>query len=80
MKFEKGNKVEVLDDAFIGTVVRVKGEEVTIETADGFELSYHSSELILVEESNDITKASSISAIEEAKQTKIVKNLSLIHI
>ncbi|WP_372473474.1 Smr/MutS family protein [Capnocytophaga sp. ARDL2] len=74
MKFEKGNKVEVLDDAFIGTVVRVKGEEVTIETADGFELSYHSSELILVEESNDITKASSISAIEEAKQTKIVKN------
>lgn len=73
-KFEKGEKVSVLDDAFIGTVVKLNGEEVIIETEDGFELSYHTSELIRVEESSDIAKASSIAAIEESKQTKVVKN------
>jgi dsDNA-specific endonuclease/ATPase MutS2 len=48
MKFNKGDKVTVLDDDFEGVVSSVQGEQVTIETKDGFELTYHERELILM--------------------------------
>ena len=44
----KGDKVSVLDDAIDGVVVDVKGHEVTIETTDGFNLTFKSSELIKI--------------------------------
>lgn len=47
----KGDKVSVLDDAIDGVVTQVKGNEVTIETTDGFELTFKSHELIKVGES-----------------------------
>ena len=43
----KGDKVSVLDDAIDGVVIEVKGAEVTIETSDGFNLTFKSSELII---------------------------------
>jgi hypothetical protein len=48
----KGDKVSVLDDAIDGIVVDVKGSEVTIETTDGFNLTFKSSELIKIESGN----------------------------
>lgn len=45
----KGDKVSVLDDAIDGIVVDVKGNEVTIETTDGFNLTFKSNELIKLE-------------------------------
>ena len=38
----KGDKVSVLDEAIDGVVVDVKGNEVTIETTDGFNLTFKS--------------------------------------
>lgn len=46
--FYKGDKVTVLDDAIDGIVLSVKGDKVTIETTDGFELTFESKELIKV--------------------------------
>jgi hypothetical protein len=36
----KGDKVSVLDDAIDGVVLEIKGNEVTIETSDGFTLIF----------------------------------------
>jgi dsDNA-specific endonuclease/ATPase MutS2 len=44
--FNKGDKVMVLDDAIDGIVTAVKGDEITIETAEGFELTFHKKELL----------------------------------
>lgn len=45
----KGDKVSVLDDAIDGVVVEVMGNEITIETTDGFNLTFKSQELIKME-------------------------------
>jgi hypothetical protein len=42
----KGDKVAVLDDAIDGIVVKTNGNEVTIETSDGFNLIFKSNQLI----------------------------------
>ncbi|MGC4039240.1 MAG: DNA mismatch repair protein MutS [Flavobacterium sp.] len=47
----KGDKVSVLDDAIDGIVVDVKGTEITIETTDGFNLTFKSNELIKIGDS-----------------------------
>lgn len=46
--FNKGEKVTVVDDAIDGIVLSVKGNQVTIETTDGFDLTFDASELIKV--------------------------------
>lgn len=51
--FNKGDKVTVLDDAIDGVVLSVKGDKVTIETTDGFDLTFETKELIKVG-SNDL--------------------------
>ncbi|MGG7035589.1 MAG: Smr/MutS family protein [Flavobacterium sp.] len=51
--FEKGDKVSVLDDAIDGVVVSVKTNEVTIETSEGFVMSFQSNELIKISDSAD---------------------------
>lgn len=48
----KGDKVSVLDDAIDGIVVEVAGSEIIIETSDGFNLTFKSSELIKIESEN----------------------------
>jgi len=42
----KGDKVAVIDDAIDGIVVETNGNEVTIETSDGFNLIFKSNQLI----------------------------------
>lgn len=72
--FEIGDRVEVIDDAFSGKIVRISPTEIIVETEDGFELSYQPSELIKLGEATVINQASKISDIEEAKSQKITIN------
>jgi dsDNA-specific endonuclease/ATPase MutS2 len=48
----KGDKVSVLDDAIDGIVVETNGIHVTIETLDGFMMTYKSNELIKIDSGN----------------------------
>ncbi|WP_284652070.1 Smr/MutS family protein [Flavobacterium terrisoli] len=50
----KGDKVSVLDDAIDGIVVEINGNEVTIETTDGFNLTFKSHELIKIGTGSDM--------------------------
>lgn len=50
--FKAGDKVQVLDDHFEGTVICVNGNQVTVETNDGFEMTYFVNELVKVYESS----------------------------
>ena len=52
--FNKGDKVSVLDDAIDGIVIEVKATDVTIETTDGFNLTFKNSELIKIGGSNEM--------------------------
>lgn len=71
----KGDKVSVLDDAIDGIVVDIKGTEVTIETSDGFNLTFKSSELIKMEGSMNFNfnKSQIINEKEVAKPNYINK-------
>jgi len=75
--FNKGDKISVLDDAIDGIVVEVKGNEVTIETTDGFNLTFKSSELIKVGTTNEMNftfnKSQIISEKEVTKPNYINK-------
>jgi len=69
----KGQKVAVLDDAMDGIIISIKNDDIFIETTDGFELVFKSHELILLEDSSVINKASNYSDIERAKSEKVIK-------
>lgn len=47
----KGDKVTVLDEAVNGIVLAVKNDQVTVETEDGFELTYSINELLKIDSS-----------------------------
>ncbi|AYN68544.1 DNA mismatch repair protein MutS [Euzebyella marina] len=46
--FKIGNKVETIDDVISGIVVKVGDNEVSIETDEGFELSFQPNELVKI--------------------------------
>lgn len=75
----KGDRVEVLDDAISGRVLSVQNNQVTIETEDGFTMTFFVNELIKVNDSsnllNDIKR---INVIEVAKQKEIPKPRSFV--
>lgn len=45
----KGDKVSVLDDAIDGFITGIDGAVITIETTDGFDLTFKANELIKIE-------------------------------
>lgn len=73
----KGDKVSVLDDSIDGIVVNIEGTEVTIETTDGFNLTFKISELIKIENGNTMkfsfNKSQIISEKEVVKPNYINK-------
>lgn len=73
----KGDKVSVLDDSIDGIVIKTEGLEVTIETTDGFNLTFKSSELIKIENGNTMkfsfNKSQIISEKEVVKPNYINK-------
>ncbi len=48
----KGDRVMVLDDAFCGFVTEVAGNSATVQTDEGFEMTYFVNELIKINESS----------------------------
>ena len=50
----KGDKVSVLDEAVNGVVILVNGNDITIESSDGFVMTYNVKELIKVNYTNDL--------------------------
>ena len=52
--FQVGDKVSVLDDDIDGVVVSIKNQEVTIDTSDGFLLTFQANELIKIGNSAEI--------------------------
>lgn len=68
--FQIGDKVETLDDVIEGMVTGVSGDEVTVETDDGFLLDFQSSELVKISKV-DVIKVSN-HEIEQIKAEKEV--------
>lgn len=66
MSFKLGDKVTVLDEDLSGVVKKVSLDEITIETTDGFDLSFSPNELMKSPESSTLKKEafSQISAKE----------------
>lgn len=69
-----GSLVEILDDDFKGTVLKIKNNEAVILTEDGFELTFPLSQLIPIGDKSIIRQNSSFGAIEAAKEQKAFKN------
>ena len=69
MLLSKGDKVSVLDDAIDGVVVEVKDSEITIETTDGFNLTYKKSELIKIEQGNMMSFSFNKNQVINEKET-----------
>lgn len=57
MMFNKGDRVSVLDEAVDGIVKLVDNDRITIETTDGFVMTYFVKELIKVNVSSNLDKA-----------------------
>jgi dsDNA-specific endonuclease/ATPase MutS2 len=53
-QFNIGDKVSVLDDAIDGVVKSIHNNQITIETTDGFLMTFFVNELIKVYNSNDL--------------------------
>lgn len=52
--FKIKDRVSVLDDAIDGVVVGIKNDQITIETTDGFMMTYFVNELIKINNSSDL--------------------------
>lgn len=68
--FAKGDKVSVLDDNLDGIVLSVNQNKITIETNDGFELTFDEKELILIESSGDLMHNFSTTNFSSVKKEK----------
>lgn len=68
--FQIGDKVSVLDDAIDGIVIAVNSNQITIETEDGFPMTYFVNELVKNNISNDLKGFISRDAISQVKAEK----------
>jgi dsDNA-specific endonuclease/ATPase MutS2 len=77
--FYIGDKVSVLDEAINGVVVKVKDKEVTIETEDGFLMTFFVKELIKINNSSNLMDfIRRINIGEVAKEKEIPKPRSFV--
>jgi dsDNA-specific endonuclease/ATPase MutS2 len=68
--FNKGDQVSVLDDDINGVVVVVKGMEITVETTDGFMMTYFVNEIIKVNYSSNLMDSIKRINIDEIAKEK----------
>lgn len=54
MNFEIGNKVSVLDEDLSGKIIRIQGNNITLETDDGFEMSFNAQELVVIKNETEL--------------------------
>src|SRR4051812_40636915 len=62
-KFNIGEKDSVLDKAINEVVVRVENNEITIETEDGFSMTYFVNELVKINNTSDLNNFSKSDAL-----------------
>lgn len=61
MRLQIGNKVAVLDDVLKGKVTNIKGDVIFVQTSDGMEFKFSSSELVRIDvDQHELTKFSDI--------------------
>ena len=74
MVLSVGDLVEVLDENLSGIVRKRKGKIITIETQDGFELDFNTSEVVKIEKNSSLDKNafsnSSIKNVIAEKESK----------
>lgn len=68
---EIGDKVSVLDDDFDGVVVKVENTSITIETSDGFTMTYFVNELIKTNNINELSDVFSSKSLTSVLQDKM---------
>jgi len=68
MNFKVGDKVTVLDDNISGTVIKISGTTITLESKEGFEFEFEAYELML---SND--QKISTSFFKEQSLEEVIK-------
>ena len=51
MKFEVNDSVAILDDNLSGVITKIEGSEITVATANGFELAFQANELVKINDS-----------------------------
>ena len=66
--FNKGDKVSVLDEAINGVVLSVKDTQVTVETENGFTMTFFVNELIKINDSSNL-----LDSIRRVNVSEIVK-------
>ncbi len=77
--FSKGDRVSVLDEAINGVVISVKNTEVSIETEDGFLMTFFVNELIKINNANELNNAiRSFNTQSIAKEKEIPKPRSFV--
>lgn len=77
--FSKGDKVSVLDEAVDGVVLSVQDKQVTIETSDGFVMTFFVNELIKINNSSNLMDSiKRINIAEAAKEKEIPKPRSFV--
>ncbi len=77
--FNKGDKVSVLDEAINGVVFEVKGNEIAIETENGFMMTFAVNELLKVNDSSILMESIKRINIDDiAKEKEIPKARSFV--
>ena len=77
--FKPGDRVAVLDDAYEGVVLRCENDQITVETTDGFVMTYFVNELVKMNNSNNLMDAiRRINVGEIAKEKEIPKPRSFV--
>jgi len=79
-KFEIGDKVAVLDDDISGVVIKVRNNEISVETTDNFVMTFFVNELVKINNSNELSGFFSTKSLgsvlkdkEEPKKRSFVK-------
>ena len=77
--FNKGDQVSVLDEDVNGVVVAVNDKQVTIETTDGFVMTYFVNELLKINNSSNLMDSiKRINIDDVAKEKEIPKPRSFV--
>lgn len=74
MKFKPGDKVAAIDHDMEGIVKQVKGDEILVETTDGFVIAFSSKELVkyqLTSGLNDIKTSFNLTEIRKIKEEPV---------
>jgi len=72
MSFNRGDKVEIIDDTIKGVVIQAKGDTLLIETVDGFTMEVTVDEVVKMDEELHISNAE-VAKIRSVKESGIKK-------